>query len=129
MENRKDIEGGRITKKIPLATPKKTEQKEQLEEQAVKDLNEMRESLVWLNGYLAKMNIGEYVSLMRKPWYVAQVNFLAGMARGIGFAVGFSILGAVIVLVLQKMQVLNIPLIGNFIAQILDYIKTTKGIY
>ena len=94
----------------------------------IKELKEMKDSLVWLNGYLAKMHMGEFVTLMNKPWYVMRVNFLAGLARGIGFAVGFSILGAAVVLLLQKMQVLNIPVIGDWIAQILQYIQLNEGI-
>ena len=41
------------------------------------------------------------------------------MARGFGFAVGFSILGAVVVVLLRYLVVENIPLIGSFLAEVI----------
>ncbi len=137
MENKNDnkqilTQNYRISHKKDIITKESMQEElkelEIEEKKQIKELKEMKDSLVWLNGYLAKMHMGEFVTLMNKPWYVMRVNFLAGLARGIGFAVGFSILGAAVVLLLQKMQVLNIPVIGDWIAQILQYIQLNEGI-
>ena len=43
---------------------------------------------------------------------------MAGLARGFGAAVGFSILGAMIIAILQRIVTTNIPLIGGFLADV-----------
>jgi hypothetical protein len=51
------------------------------------------------------------------------LNFAAGLARGLGLAVGFSILGALVILVLRRLVVLNLPLIGDFIAELIKLVN------
>ena len=64
---------------------------------------------------LERMHLQEYVE------YVSNRKrlLLQGMARGFGFAVGFSILGAVVVVLLRYLVVENIPLIGSFLAEVI----------
>lgn len=45
-------------------------------------------------------------------------NFFIGIARGIGSAIGFTILGAVILVIMQVVPLEKIPLIGNLIRQL-----------
>jgi len=52
-----------------------------------------------------------------------RTNFLAGMMRGMGFAVGFSILGAVIVVVVQRLALDHLPVIGEFFAEVVRYVQ------
>jgi hypothetical protein len=51
------------------------------------------------------------------------VNFLGGLARGFGMAVGFTILAAVFILFLRRMVSLNLPLIGDWIIQLLELVS------
>ena len=53
-------------------------------------------------------------------------NFVAGLARGIGMALGFSLLGALIVYLLQKLALQNIPVIGEFVAGIIAAVESSK---
>lgn len=50
-------------------------------------------------------------------------NFFAGIARGVGIGIGVTIITAVLVIILQKIVVLNIPVIGEYIADIIDIIE------
>lgn len=50
-------------------------------------------------------------------------NFMAGLARGLGGAVGFTILGAVVAVILSRLTVENIPLIGGFLAEIVEIVQ------
>lgn len=68
---------------------------------------------------LEKMKIAEYVNLLNNPRRLLFLNFLAGLARGIGIAVGFTLLGAIFIYTLQKLIMLKLPLISEFIAEIL----------
>lgn len=70
------------------------------------------------------MKLAEYVSLLDHPWRLLFINFISGLARGFGITIGFAILGAVIVLVLQRLVTLNLPVIGDFIAAIVAIVQT-----
>ncbi|NLZ91018.1 MAG: hypothetical protein GX918_03765 [Clostridiales bacterium] len=72
---------------------------------------------------LEKAKIMEYVNLMEDPKRLLALNFVAGLARGLGIAVGFSILGAVAILILRRLVVLNLPLIGDFIAELIKLVN------
>lgn len=72
---------------------------------------------------MEKMRIAEYVSLMEDPVKILYTNFLAGIARGIGMAVGFTLLGAITIYILQKIVILNLPLLGDFIADIVKIVQ------
>ena len=54
-------------------------------------------------------------------------NILAGIGRGIGIGIGVTLITAIIIYVLQKIVLLNIPGIGQFISDIVDIVeKNTK---
>jgi hypothetical protein len=72
---------------------------------------------------MEKMKIADYVELMQSPYRLLWLNFIGGVARGFGIAVGFTILGAIIIYILQKLVVLNLPLIGNIIADIVKIVQ------
>jgi hypothetical protein len=78
----------------------------------------LRERLAELAINIEKMKLAEYVELLNKPLRLMYINFIAGLARGIGMAVGFTVLGAIVVMALKRLVALNLPLIGNFIAEI-----------
>jgi hypothetical protein len=70
------------------------------------------------------MKLAEYVNLLENPKRLLYINFIAGVARGLGVAVGFAILGAIIIYVLQRVVALNLPIIGKFIAEIVTIVQT-----
>ncbi|WP_350344868.1 DUF5665 domain-containing protein [Proteinivorax tanatarense] len=72
---------------------------------------------------MEKYNIAEYISILNNPKRYLMINFLAGLARGFGIAVGFTILGAVVVYFLQRVMLLNLPVIGDFIAEIVKLVQ------
>lgn len=71
-----------------------------------------------------RLGIAEYVELFRHPGRLFWLNFLAGIARGLGAAVGFTLLGALVLLALQRAVELNLPFIGNLIADLLRIVRT-----
>jgi len=46
------------------------------------------------------------------------ISFMSGLARGMGMAVGFTLLGAILVVILQRLGRLNLPVIGGFLAEV-----------
>ena len=65
----------------------------------------------------------EYVMYLQDRRRLLATNFLAGLMRGMGFAVGFSILGAVVVVLVQRLALENLPLIGAFFAEVVRMVQ------
>lgn len=76
--------------------------------------------------YLEHSRLNEYVTLIERPSHWMRINILGGIARGMGMAIGFSLLGAVVFLILQEIVMMNLPGISNFIAQILDLVENIR---
>jgi hypothetical protein len=76
---------------------------------------------------MEKMKLAEYIELLNNPKRMLYLNFLSGLARGIGAAIGFTILGAFVVLLLKKLVLLNIPVIGDFVAEIVRLVQYRLG--
>jgi len=64
------------------------------------------------------MRLAQYVELLQNPWRLAYVNFLAGLARGLGYGLGFTVLLALVIFLLKQLVLLNLPIISDFIASI-----------
>jgi hypothetical protein len=77
---------------------------------------------------IEKMKLAEYVELLNNPTRLFYINFFAGVARGLGMAVGFTILGALVLYTLQRLQVLNIPIVGGLIAEIVRIVQGNLSI-
>ncbi len=57
-------------------------------------------------------SVDEYIRYLKSPWRIIWSNLLAGIARGIGFILGVTVvLGAVVWFVAQMVDV---PLIGEY---------------
>lgn len=72
---------------------------------------------------MEKMNLAEYTALLRNPWRLMWVNFIAGAARGLGFTFGFAILSAGLLYILRHLMVANLPVIGDLIATIVRLVE------
>jgi len=89
----------------------------------------LEEKIDKLAQHMEKVRIAEYFELLTRPRRLFLLNFLAGMARGFGFAVGFTLLGALGIFILQSVVQLNLPLIGDFIAEIVEYVLESRGLH
>ena len=50
-------------------------------------------------------------------------NLLAGIFRGIGIGIGITIISAALIIFLQKLIKLNIPVIGDYITDIVNIVQ------
>lgn len=87
-------------------------------------LEKLSKQIEGLSENMHKMNVAEYIELMRSPKYMLYINFISGLARGLGIAVGATILGAVVLMLLFRLAELNIPFIGFFIAKVVKIVQT-----
>ena len=51
-------------------------------------------------------------------------EFMNGVMRGIGFSVGFTILGALLIAVLRQIALSNLPVIGRFLAKLVRLVES-----
>lgn len=73
--------------------------------------------------YLERMRLAEYIALFNRPWRLMWLNFLAGLARGVGIAIGGTLLAAFVFILLNELAILNLPVIGDFIAKLVKIVQ------
>lgn len=87
---------------------------------------ELNKKLDNLNYVLSKNNILDLAELLgnRKQLFIR--NLWSGMAKGIGIGIGVTVITAVLIITLQKIVTLNIPVIGEYIADIVDIVERSR---
>ena len=75
---------------------------------------------------MEKTRIAEYVDYLEHPGRLLWINFLDGLARGLGGTVGLAIVLGAFVFVIQNLIMLNLPVISDFIA---DFIRMIQENY
>lgn len=93
--------------------------KEKIEEKLIVELNN-------LNFILNKKNVLDLAELMGNTKKFLFRNFTSGIIKGIGFGIGFSIITALIIYLLQKIIKLNIPVISEYISDIVAIVQSAK---
>lgn len=72
---------------------------------------------------LERLRLEEYVQYAADRRRMAWNSLLWGVCRGLGFTLGFSVLGALAAVLLRNAMVDNIPLIGGFLAELIRAIE------
>ncbi|GAB6990590.1 DUF5665 domain-containing protein [Paenibacillus pini] len=78
---------------------------------------------------MEKSRIADYTELLHRPWRLIGLNLMSGAARGVGIAVGFTIFAATIIYLLQLLGALNLPIIGDYIADIVRIVQRQLEIH
>ncbi len=86
-------------------------------------LNRIYKLAVSMADQMEKSRIADYTQLLHKPWRLIWLNLLSGTARGVGIAIGFTFFAATIIYVLQVLGALNLPIIGDYIADIVRIVQ------
>jgi hypothetical protein len=72
---------------------------------------------------MERTRIADYALLLNKPWRLLWLNLISGLSRGLGIALGFTFFAATIIYVLQVLGALNLPIIGDYIADIVRIVQ------
>lgn len=86
-------------------------------------LNALYRMTTQLAQQMEKSRISEYTELLHSPFRLIWLNILSGVARGLGIALGFTFFAATIIYVLQVLGALNLPIIGDYIADIVRIVQ------
>lgn len=81
------------------------------------------ERLAHLAAAMEKASVAEFIELYRKPRRLLYLNFISGLSRGFGIAIGFTVVGALFVYFLGWLAALNLPIIGEFVADIIRIVQ------
>jgi len=113
-----------------LSEQKEDEKKLEIKEKKNNDLEIIHENLSYvqlkldeISYNMEKLGIAEYMEMLHNPRRLFRTNFWAGVYRGFGMAIGFTILAGVVIYILQEIITLNIPVIGDFIAEIVKIVQ------
>ena len=77
--------------------------------------------------HLESLRIAEYMDLLERPAKLILINFIAGLARGLGIAIGATVIFALLLNFLHSLILLNLPFIGNLIAEIVHIVELKNG--
>ena len=70
-----------------------------------------------------RMRLSDYVAYESDRKRRLFDAFWQGVARGLGIMVGFSVLGAAVLFILQDLAKRNLPGISNFVAQVVALVQ------
>lgn len=103
------------------------EQEKQIENKMPEDWPLFRNQVAQLAQVLEKMNLSEYISYLNNPRRMLFINFVTGLVRGLGIAIGASILAGIFLYLLRKLVFLNLPVIGGFVAELVKIVNAHNG--
>ena len=79
-----------------------------------------------LNRKLENNQILDAIELLGNPKKLLVRNFASGLEKGIGVGIGISIITAILIYTAQKIITLNIPVISEYIADILEIVNSRR---
>ncbi len=91
-------------------------------------LDEVNDRLRKMALDMERGRMGDYVQLTNRPFKLMGISFIHGIFRGAGMAVGFALIGGTLVYALQQLGSLDIPIIGNYIAKIVEFVQAELSV-
>lgn len=88
-----------------------------------KKVNFLEDGIDRLNKTLTEANIQELSYIIGSKKQILVRNIMAGISKGVGIGIGFTLITAIIVYILQKIVKLNLPVISDYIVDIIDIVK------
>jgi len=88
-------------------------------------LKNLHKRIGHLSKAIEKARIDEYTTMLKRPWKFFFFNFVVGIFRGLGMAVGFTVIFAIIIYIFSKIvtHMVGLPLIGQYIAELIDFVN------
>ena len=89
-------------------------------------LRKINEKINRINKTLDDSNLIEISYVLGNKKEIIKRNFLAGIFRGVGIGIGITIVTTLIVYILRRLIMLNIPIIGDYIADIIEIVEKSR---
>ena len=81
------------------------------------------ELIARLTDTLERMHLDDYLEYVSNRRRMIFNHLLYGALRGLGFTLGFTVLGALAIVLIRHIVVENIPGIGDFLAEVIHEIE------
>lgn len=88
-----------------------------------KELNLKLDKLIYK---LEKSNLEDLSNIVGSKKQIIIRNFIAGVFRGVGIGIGITIITAILILFLRHLVTLNIPIIGEYISDIVEIVEKSR---
>ena len=82
------------------------------------------ESITTLTELIRQIRSEKYLQMVDNRKKFLFYNFIAGLARGVGWALGATVVLGFVVWILSHL--INVPLLGDWIGSIIDYIQEAR---
>lgn len=79
-----------------------------------------------LNNNITKNRLLELSEILGSTKELIKRNIISGVFKGIGFGIGVTIISAIIIIILQKIVKLNIPVIGEYVKDIVEIVEKKR---
>jgi len=99
------------------------ENKEDLAKEIAKEITNMSQ-IEKLSRKMDNMRVAEYSEMITNPKRIILMNFISGLARGLGMGIGFTLLAGIVIYLLQSW--VNLPFVGKVIVDLLDIIEAYR---
>lgn len=86
-------------------------------------------NIVRLEQKLERANLAEFMALLQNPTRLLFLNFLSGLARGFGIAIGVTVIASLFLVLLTNLANLNLPIIGRYIADLVKIVQQQLRVY
>ncbi|MBO3445341.1 hypothetical protein JWF52_12675 [Clostridium sp. CCUG 7971] len=96
-----------------------------LSDDTKKDLGLIKRYLERLMLTIERSRIREYMMLTDSKRRLFTINFVAGLGKGFGQAIGLTILAAIALYILASW--VNLPIIGEYIAELVNIVELYRG--
>ena len=91
-----------------------------------KNLDRLNVSINNLLEAFQKSNVEEWTYIFGSKKEIIKRNLIAGIFRGVGIGIGVTIITAILIILLRKIVALNIPVIGEYIADIVEIVQRSR---
>ncbi len=78
------------------------------------------------NDSLLRNNLIDISEIVGNRFELLKRNLIAGIFKGIGIGIGVTIVTSIIVILLQKIVKLNIPIIGEYVTDIVEIVEKNR---
>ncbi|HEX7056152.1 MAG TPA: DUF5665 domain-containing protein [Bacilli bacterium] len=95
----------------------------QQETKNIPALAKLHEEVAKLTRTVERARIADYVQLLDHPRKLIFANLIAGIARGVGIAIGLTVFAGTILYFLRMLGALDLPIIGGYIAEIVKVVQ------
>ena len=84
----------------------------------------LEERIERLLGQMERAGFADYMEFLSDRRKLFWRSFFSGVARGFGLAIGFTVLGAAVIALLQRLILASMPNISSFLADMIRIIQT-----